>query len=516
MHMSPGLLRTLAVACIVLTTSACGGGGSGGGTPGTPPPPPPPTEPDPSVSLAPHTNHTNQDITHFLQRTHFGALPVDRDAVTAAGFDAYVDAMMTFPVGTPVEAQAMTEIADPAFPERNELEAWWLSIMTNTTTPFQEVLAMFWHDHFALGHEVLDGEERYWMITHTNLLRRSGTGNFRQFLIDMSLDWAMLDWLDGFRSRVGNINENWAREFWELFTLGEGNGYTQADIEEAARAFTGYRERNDAMTGQDYVEYDETRHDTGDKNIFGMTLTGRSGPDSWMEYVDMVDLTLNNRPVAEYIVTKIWDYFVYLDPPQEVVSQLAQIFRDNNYEIAPVLQVIFKSEAFFSDRAKAGLIKSPVDYLVGFIRASNLQQPLDRLDDHLEDAGQLPMVPPNVAGWEQGTLWLSSQNMIERANGIQRSIEERGFQGGLGIDPADLLPQPPVTAEKTVARLKYLLNVRTTPAEDAIYVTYLNNDMDGGGVVSPDPFDPADPVHIDERVRGLLYILSQHPSAHVK
>lgn len=513
--------KGLFVLAVSLLLAACGGGGgSGGGGGGDILPPD-----EKATSLAAQQSFTDDDIVHFLKRTHFGVKPDEFDAVKQMGIPAYVDAMLARQLDETFD-QSMLDAEvpanDQASPSAEQFERWWLRIMMNTDDPFREVLAMFWHDHFATGITILDGNERYWWYDHMRLLRTGGYGNFREFLFNMSIDWTMLDWLDGRRSRAGDINENFAREFWELFTLGEGNGYTQQDIEEAARCFTGYDDFTDENDNDlRKVRYEEDRHDTGDKIIFGMTVPGRSGADAWMEYYDVIDLTFQNRPVAEFIVTKLWNYFAYENPPQELIDGLALVFRNNNYELAPLMAAMFKSEAFYSVPAKAGIMKSPVDYGVGFIRSTGLILRPSQLEDNLTASGQRPTRPPNVAGWEQGDLWFSAQYAVERANMIQDCIEDRNRQADAGVDVRDLLPegadaQTPPTPEEIVDGLSQLLDVELTDELRTTLITYLNTDRENDGTIVDDAFDPANNTHIDERVRGLLYILSQHPTYHVR
>lgn len=530
-----GPLRTSFAALLTLALAACGGGsgagpdggGGGGGTGGGGLPA------DKSISLAAETEFTDADFIHFLQRTHWGGTPEELQNVRDNGIEAVVDAMLVFPAGqSQVEMDAFQRlidfddngvVEDPAgfegkFPSDDDIREWWLHIMQHTTTPFQEVVAMFWHDHFAINSNIYSNDELHWMVDHVNLLRASGTSNFRTMLYNVSVDPAMLDWLDGIRSRDGNINENFSREFWELFTLGEGNGYTQMDIEEAARSFTGFRERTMDLGGDrelDIIVYEgDDRHDGEDKTIFGQTVTGIPGDAGLAEYDAIIDLTMNNRPVAEFIVTKLWEHFCFESPSTEVVNGLAQIFRDSNYELAPVLRTMFLSEAFYSDRAKEGLVKSPVDYGIGFVRQTGLRIELNRMDDELADAGQRPTGPPNVAGWESGVQWLGAQNTIERANMIEECVDSRqNFQNNEGIDVADLLPSPTATGSEVVDALIARLRLDVAAPQRDLMVTYMDSDDADD---EPEPFDPTNANMVNEKVRGLLYILSQHPTYHVR
>jgi uncharacterized protein (DUF1800 family) len=492
-----------------LLLQACGGGGgeastsSGGGE---------------ATSLAAKAAFTSDDIGHLLNRTRFGLTAADLAAVAQQGVPAFVDAMLALPSGTALEAQVTTEeIEDPAFPQEHELVRWWLRLMQENPNAFQEVLALFWHDHFATSQEILGGDKKHWWLAHLNLFRHGGAGNLRTLLYAVAEDWTMLEWLDGVRSTRNAPNENFAREFWELFTLGVDNGYTQADIVQAARCFTGYRTRYDEAVEQSRVEFDATRHDTGAKNVLGQVVAGRTGADGALEYRDLVDLTLAQRPVAEHVAGRLFAYFCYTDPPPAVVAELAALLRASNYELAPVLATILKSEAFFSAASRSGLVKSPTEFALGFVRATGMRTHMDDLDGGLADAGQRPTMPPNVNGWPGGALWLSAQAMVERANLVRDCVTHRGSDVQTGLDLRALLPAgAQTTATETVDALAALLRVGLSPTDRAACVAYLDTRRQSDGTVVASPFSAANDVHVDERVRGLLYVLAQHPLYHVR
>jgi len=480
--------------------------------------------PNRAYSLAAHADVlTDEEAAHLLERTHFGVRQVELDAVAAKGLARFLDDMLVFQQGTAAEADAFQQLQnddDPAgfegkFPSTNDVARWWQLLMMRSDQPFQEALAFFWHDHFAASTAVLGGGNRYYMVDYVNLLRREGAGNCRDLLLSISRDPAMLVYLDGILNRRGGPNENYAREFWELFSLGRDNGYTEADIVESARAFTGWRQRFDADTDLNFMEFDTGRHDAQDKLIFGQYLI--AGQNDRDDYEEMVRLTLEHRDVAEYLVEKMFAWFVFDDPSDEVVDQLARILRDNDYELAPVLKTIFQSEAFFSPRARGAQVKSPVDFTIGFIRATGLEISVSTLDGNLNDLGQRPTRPPVVDGWTHGTLWFSAQAMVERANHVDDAIDSRSYQSGLGIDVADVLP--PVaerTADAVVDRLAARMRVDLSTGDRADLIDYLNTERQNDGTVQSDPFDGSDQSHLDGRVRGVIWVLSQHPTYHTR
>lgn len=509
--MSRFLIPSLFLSSYLLLP-ACGGGGGGGGG-------------GAAASISAKSTFTDDDIRHLLMRTHFGAKQSEFDAVKAQGVPAYINAMTAFPAigSTSWEQNAdllLENASDPVgleggFPSEGQLARWWLSLMLNNTNPFQESVALFWHDRFATSSSVLSSSSRYWMKKHVNLLREKGTGNLRDLLVALARDWAMLKWLDGVISVKGQPNENFAREFWELFTLGVDKGYTQADILEAAEAFTGYEEKFNATTNQSYIQFNVDKHEPGAKVPLGVVLPGQSLTD---DYQAIVDITLENRPVAEYVCTRIAEWFCYPNPPKSLVDALAKKLRDSNYELAPVFQTLFKSQAFYSDAAKNTLVRNPLDACVGFVRTTGLVFEIDQMDSQMNTLKQRPTQPPGVNGWPQGILWLSSQGMVDHANFFNTCITKRSFQQSLGVNlGANILPPSgPQLSGDVVDHLAHLLGVELSDAERTTCATYLDTKVNSNGTTTPSLFTAGDPQHIDERGRGLLYILVQHPSYFIK
>ncbi len=469
-------------------------------------------------SLSTKTEFETEDLEHLLTRAEFGVTSASLSELEAMGVEAYVDEMIaqTATASPSLTATAaLDEISDPDFPSTNELVQYWSNLLVYSENPFLENLAFFWHDHFAVAQDVLGGNAKYWMLDHIEMLRTHANGNLRDFLLAVSTDWAMLEWLDGVESKLGAPNENFAREFWELFTLGVDNGYTQEDIVEASRVFTGYRVRNNPDTGQDYVEYDPNRHDEFSKVIFGLPFTGRSGENSNLEYLDMVNFTLDNRPVAEFICEKLFKHFCHDEPSEAVINELADVMVNNDYEIKPVLKKILLSEAFYSEKSKEGFIKSPIEFAVGFIRTTGLVIPMGTMRNRLNDLTQTPSLPPGVEGWPTGELWLGTQGMVERANLLRECVNQRNFQTNADVDLEAILPEDR-SDTSVVDHLAELLRVDLSSEERDLMIEYLNHDMNNARVVIEDPFDGTNANQIDKKVRGLLYILAQHPSYQVR
>lgn len=283
-----------------------------------------------------------------------------------------------------------------------ELRSWWLERMRQSRQPLLEKMTLFWHGHFATSFTKVNSA--YFMWQQNETLRAYALGGFHEMLRAMTRDPAMIRWLDLARSKAGEPNENFAREVLELFTLGEGH-YTENDIKEGARAFTGHR--IDPLT-MDFV-FVRKAHDYGEKKILGRA--GNFNAD------DVVDIILAQNQCASFLSRRLWEFLAYENPEPAVLDAAAAAFRNSRYEVQPLLREIFLSQAFYSPRAMRTQIKSPVDWLVNTCIALDTSIPAQpALDSILSRLGQLPFEPPNVRGWEGGKSWISSSTLVLRYN----------------------------------------------------------------------------------------------------
>jgi len=497
--------RTFVVAAVVglVSLSGCAGGGEDG---------------PPENSFSARASFEDADADHLLMRAEFGIDETERTAVRTLGLAAYVDQMLEFPItGTStVETEAsayLVNSGDPVglegkFPSTADISDWWLYLMLHTEHPFQERLALFWHDHFAISYTALRSDERFMMVDYINKLRRMGIGNFKTLVLELARDSAMLEWLDSSANVKTEPNENFAREFFELFTVGADRGYTEADIQEAARAFTGYRNRLDSVSNLRYHEFDADRKDVGAKVLFEDVIL-RSNDATVDDYDLVVDATFANLNVAGWLAEKLLLEFVTDTPNAQLIVKLAVVIRANNYEMKPILRTLFLSEAFHL--RKREMIRMPIDYGIGLVRATGLMVEPDDLRSELTGLAQLPGDPPSVFGWPQGQEWLSAAGMVERANLARRLIGERTFQTNNSY--AVRMPTGTPDAAAVVDHFAVLLAVRLSDAERTTLVTYLNSNVLGSGAVQEDAFDANNAVDISCRVRGLIYILANHPDA---
>jgi uncharacterized protein (DUF1800 family) len=512
------------VAGLAILAGAChvGGGGGGGGGPLE----------DPTTSFAAQSTFDEDDVDHLLLRTQFGVTDAARAQIERDGVPAFVDAMLDFPTdgSTLVEQQAHQQLVRPDDPPGQEglrpshldLMEWWLDLMVRTEHPFQERLAFFLHDHFAVSTVPLDATERRWMVEYVEILRREGIGNFKTLVLDLARTPAMLEWLNGFDSVVGAPNENFAREFLELFTVGVGNGYTQQDVVEAARAFTGYRGFIDPASGLRVAEFVPARKDTDPKTLFGLDIGthGEAGDD----YDLVVDAVFTQLDVARWLAEKLLLEFVSDAPSETMIANLAAVVRRENFEMRPILRALFLSRAFYSSHKQ--MVRGPVDFGVGLVRSTGLWITPELLRAELVAIGQAPTRPPSVFGWPQGALWFDTAGMVGRSSLARSVIVERAYQSAQGCAlPEPLLePLPEIAgdgaegdastlSQAVVARYASLLSVRLEESEVDQLAEYLDTRAATDGTQVDDPFDPDDPQHVDERLRGLVFLLANHPDA---
>lgn len=335
-------------------------------------------------------------VGHLYRRAGFGATWPELQAGLDAGPEKLIDAFLA---GGP---------GGPPFPESikrgnagNQLPAWWLVRLRETKNPLREKMTLFWHNHFATSNAKVQNAN--YMIGMYELLHQHALGDFRALLHDISKDPAMLVWLDTNQSTKGMPNENYARELMELFSLGLGN-YTEADIREAARAFTGW----DVRDGKGV--FVRQRHDGTDKTVFGKTDAFKSA--------EIVTMCLEKDSCPHFVASKLFRYFVSetVEPSKELLAPLAEQFRRGDYAIAPVVATILRSNLFFAPEVYRTRVKAPVDFAMNIVRGLEGNVPASALAASLDGMGQLLFYPPSVKGWDGGPTWLNATTLLVRQN----------------------------------------------------------------------------------------------------
>lgn len=284
----------------------------------------------------------------------------------------------------------------------SDLIAWWTERMRESQDPLEEKMTLFWHGHFATSATKV--KDAYLMWQQNETFRTHARGNFGVLVKAVSRDPAMIDWLDLRESKAAHPNENFAREVMELFTLGEGN-YTEKDVTEGARAFTGYR----IAPADQSFRFDPGQHDNGPK-----TFLGRNDVHDGDQAIDTI---LAQPACARYIARKLWTFFAYENPSDALVETLAATMRASRYATRPVLHQIFTSAEFYSPAAMRTQIKSPVQWIVQTARELEITLPgRGQLQAALRQMGQVPFNPPSVKGWDGGKAWISTSTLLTRYN----------------------------------------------------------------------------------------------------
>lgn len=277
-----------------------------------------------------------------------------------------------------------------------DLNLAWIDKMSTTDAQLREKMTLFWHNHFACRSLKADYAQQLNNIHRTNAL-----GSFRTMVMEVSKSPAMLQFLNNQQNQKGHPNENFARELMELFTIGRGN-YTEQDIKESARAFTGWGFNKDG----EFVMR-PFFHDGGQKTFMGKTgnLTGE----------DIINTLLERKETAHFISNKLYKYLVNEVPDPAHVNAMADVFYNANYEIKPLLEYVFTADWFYDDKNTGNLIKSPIDLIVGLNRQFyiNYHRP-ETLMLFERALGQVLFYPPNVAGWPGGRNWIDSSSLMYR------------------------------------------------------------------------------------------------------
>ena len=339
-----------------------------------------------------------------------------------------------------------------------ELRTWWVAEMLSTPSPFTERMTLFWHNHFATSQQ--KSRSATLMYRQNVLFRKYSTGNFAAMLREVGKDPAMLIYLDGAQNRKGAPNENFAREVMELFTLGEGH-YTEQDVKEAARAFTGWS--LDGDTGE--FRFRRAIHDDGVKKVLGQE--GRFNGD------DMITLLLQQPATGEFVVGKLWREFVSPEPDTAAVKKLAGNWRAANYEIKPLLRDMLMTDAFWAPENRGVLVKSPVDLVIGSLRQFrfSVEDPAP-FAVILRQLGQDLFNPPNVKGWPGGEAWLNTSTLLARKGFLNRL-----FRADEMVKPATVVASKSERAD--ASDMSGMSNILAQPAQPTAQL--MDQDMAGQG-----------------------------------
>ena len=403
-------------------------------------------------------------MAHLMRRAGFGATFEELEARAAKGYEATVDELLD-PEGQPELEKDLMMRYQPQWVSQAGLEGQqeeWTYRMINTKRPLEEKIALFWHQIFVTGHAKCEYPKQ--QTIEFDMFRRDGLGKFDNLLQGLAKDPAMMFYLDNCMSHKDAINENWGRELLELFSMGVGMdgqvNYTEDDVKECARAFTGWTVTN-SIPRYPYGKYeakfiyDSNDHDFGEKTFLGET-------GNW-NGEDIINIVAKQAGTARFISRHLYNFFVSDEPqvpawqntppgdPATIKSLEEEYFR-TNYDIRSMLRVLFKSDAFKNSRFTK--VKSPTETVVGTMRlVGDFSMPkpgMNAMSLNIRYMGQDLMNPPTVEGWHTGREWIDSGTLVERINftadavgntshpGIQSIIQRLGSQG------------PTITAEQLV------------------------------------------------------------------
>ena len=463
---------------------------------------------------------SNQDfalLAHLMRRAGFGATRDELEAYAAQGYTATVDELLN-----PGDPEVMPDdIIRRYHVDQSELRqldgagANWLYRMITTKCPLEEKIALFWHGLFATGYSKLNQARA--LLNQIDMFRNHGLGRFDNLLVELSKDPAMLLWLDNTDNHNGAINENYGRELLELFSMGIGN-YTEDDIKECSRAFTGWtlgnaeymavRASKDSIWPYSRIawhfQFRDWDHDDGEKTFLGET--GNFNGE------DIIGIIARQQATARFVCTRLFQFFAADEvdgDSEQVIEAMMQSYFDSGYEIRAVLRTLFLSDYFTSEEARYARVKGPVELLVGAIRqAGSYRSPtlgVHQLAYQGFFMGQGLLQPPSVEGWHEGMEWIDSGSLVERVNFVAQELSSLDKPGVRAI--IDRLAGEnggTLTPEQLVDQCLDLLG--PVAVEDSTRTALVDFAAAGGGALNLSGHQPGDDA--EQRVSNVLRVIA--------
>ena len=459
---------------------------------------------------------------HMLRRMGFGGDPAEIDDLASRGREGAVDYLINY---NQIDNKAMDDLLLQSFDfltppidnkeiNNNEIRRWWFTRMVHTRRQFEEKMTLFWHNHFATSSSKV---QDFLMYNQNLTLRQFGLDRFDTLLLKVAQDPAMLVWLDGITNVLGSANENWGRELQELFTMGINDvvtgqpNYTEQDVKEIARAFTGWKynvnRRNGNITLTFFVQ--QSQHDNTAKTIYGQTANF-SGED-------VITLISARQATARYLVWKLFNFFVYpltsSSGDRATIDKFAKVYLNNNHSIKELVRAIFTSDEFFSERAFFSLVKQPAELVVGAIRmlggsynpgtsVGDQRRVSNALSVASRNMGQDLFGPPDVAGWDFNLGWVNTASLLERFNYANAYVNNRNTANpGIFVTTEQLKKYTKSSSKKTVKQFLSALGPLSVDGSTVKMLRkYLETDDNGN---SKDFVN--DDATIDKKVRGLVH-----------
>ena len=458
-------------------------------------------------------NLSREDAQHLYRRVGFGGTEQEISLAVQNGLRATVERLLN-PTETPELDREVVGLFDgdpePQSPsdEISEygLRLVFLTYMLKSPNQLKEKMAFFWHDHLAASARVVSGHSHHLVQDYLDIIRENSLGNIRTILQKITTNGMMLRWLDGDKNKVGSVNENYAREFWELFSLGR-DFYTEKDISEAAKAFTGWTLKWDESTKRYEVAFVPTLLDKSSKTIFEDSPFTQVGD---FKGEDIINLTLDKHPQsAKHFANSIYKFLVKTQPSITTTELMAKILKDNNFSITPLLRKILLSKEFFSISNRFNSVKTPLEFTLGLLRATQLPlYDIRYLERNIRDSGLTLLNPPSVKGWDDNEYWINDQWMINRANFVHDILNE--------ASPMDsefslryLLTAENSSSEQFLTDVTSRFGIKLTTPKSSNNDRYLNYIRKWNDILEPWLFDPRHQENFESKARGLLFILAQ-------
>jgi uncharacterized protein (DUF1800 family) len=379
-------------------------------------------------------------MAHLMRRAGFGASREELEQMVAQGYEATVEQLLNPPEELESGKMALMLRFHPSFllPGGNPMsgQANWMYQMISTQKPLEEKIALFWHHIFATGNSKLDNCDQ--MLEQIAMFRKYGLGDYKTMLVELSKNPAMIFWLDNNENHRDAVNENWGRELLELFSMGVSN-YTEVDVREASRAFTGWTIRA-KLPRQPYgrypwhFEYREEDHDGTEKTFLGET--GNFNGE------DIIDIVVQQPATARFICRHLYNFFVADEPQvpawtiepardEDALEAMTELFIDSGYDMKTLLRFMFNSDFF--KNARFSKIKSPAEVVAGTLKmVGEFQFPepgILQIGKEPTYMGQAILDPPSVEGWHTGTEWINSGSLLARVNFVADRVSNTSLPG---------------------------------------------------------------------------------------
>ncbi len=423
------------------------------------------------------------EAAHLLRRMGFGGTPDEIESLASKGREGAVDHLINY---NQIDNKPLDDLLAQSFDfsdftdnqrfSNAEIRRWWYTRQVHTRRQFEEKMTLFWHNHFATSSSKV---QEVYMFLQNLTLRTNALARFDDLLLKMAQDPAMILWLDNRTNVVRSPNENFGRELMELFTMGINDvvtgqpNYTEEDVKEVARAFTGWDFTQNRQGGGLSVQFviRQNLHDNTSKTVFTGTPYAATGN---LNGTDIIEILSRRPQTARYLSKKLVDFFVFpvttSNSDRNLIDRFANVYLNNNHSIKELVSAIFTSDEFYSDRARFALVKQPVELIVSSVRMlKGSYNPGTTVGDGRRQVSNTPAQfgrnmgqdlfgPPDVAGWDFNLGWVNTASMLERFNFANTFLSNRNTTNpGLFITTDELKKNTKGSAKKTVKKFLKVL-----------------------------------------------------------